>query len=146
MSVQDKRLGLCLCGAVQVRVDFKNTDLGACHCSKCLAWCGGPVMELECGTDVDFQVDENIQIFESSKWAVRGFCKICGSHLFIKEKQSNSYGIPVGLFKNDANISFNRQVFFDNKPAYYNFSNSTNNITSAYIHEHFPETKEDDSE
>lgn len=102
-------------------------------------------MELECGSNIEFQGEENIRTYGSSKWATRGFCKVCGSHLFIKETSSNDYGIPVGLFPDGSNIRFNRQVFYDNKPAYYRFSNSTHNITSEYIHEHFPHTIESDT-
>lgn len=100
-------------------------------------------MELECGSNIEFAGGDNIATYESSKWAERGFCKVCGSHLFIKEKRSMSYGIPVGVFDDDSEISFNRQVFYDNKPAYYSFSNRTHNISSDYIYEHFPETRED---
>jgi len=102
-------------------------------------------MELECGTDVEFEGLEIIQTYSSSNYAERGFCKVCGSHLFIKETNSNSYGIPPGLFDNDSGFSFNRQVFFDNKPEYYAFSNNTLNITSEYIHAHFPETRDENT-
>lgn len=100
-------------------------------------------MELESGANVEFIGGDNIATYESSKWAVRGFCKACGSHLFIKETSSMSYGIPVGIFDDDSEVSFNRQVFIDNKPVYYSFSNRTDNISSDYIYEHFPETRED---
>lgn len=99
-------------------------------------------MELECGADVEFRGQENIQTYESSSWAVRGFCKICGSHLFMQEKGTDNYGVAAGLFDSEQGLSFNRQVFYDNKPAYYRFSNPTTNITSAYIYEHYPRTKE----
>ena len=141
MADKDKRLGECLCGAIKLLVNIDNTDLGACHCMTCLKWSGGPLMELECGANVEFEGAENIRTYESSTWAVRGFCKQCGSHVFIKEKSSNSYGIPVGLFKDDSGISFNRQVFFDNKPSFYDFLNSTLNITSETIYQLFPEAK-----
>ena len=146
MNNLKNRQGSCLCGAVQVSVNLHKTDLGACHCSSCLKWSGGPFMELECGSVVRFLGDEHIQTYESSAWAIRGFCKICGSHLFIQEKSSNDYGISVGQFDNSKNIQFNRQVFYDNKPAYYRFANSTLNISSDYIYQHFPHTKQDKQE
>jgi hypothetical protein len=36
--------------------------------------------------------------FESSAWANRGFCQLCGTHLYYTVKGSQSYNVPVGLF------------------------------------------------
>ena len=143
MANEDRRRGSCLCGAVQVTASMGAVDVGACHCDKCRKWSGGPFLELECGADVDFDGAENISVYQSSRWAERGFCKICGSHLFMRAKADNSYGIPVGLFKNVAGIIFERQVFIDKKPAYYRFANDTKNISSEYIYQHYPQGKED---
>ena len=135
------RNGSCVCGAVRIRVGGSPRDLGACHCSICQKWAGGPFFELECGTDVAFEGADNVATFHSSEWAERGFCKLCGSHLFIRSKQSGEYGIPPGLLESDEGVLFTRQVFFDQKPAYYSFSNDTRNISSEYIHERFPHTR-----
>ena len=143
MTLETKRNGNCLCGAVTITIDFAKNDVGACHCIKCRKWAGGPLFEVECGTDVSFDGEENIQSYASSEWGERGFCKICGSHLFFKDKTSGEYGIPPGLFEQDEGFRFNRQVFFDHKPEYYSFSNKTRNITSDYIYKHFPQTRED---
>lgn len=56
----------------------------------------------------------------------------------MKSLDTGEYGVPPGLFANDANINFARQVFFDRKPAYYSFSDVTKNISSEYIYERFP--------
>lgn len=96
-------------------------------------------MELECGDTVQFKGQQHIQTYASSNFAVRGFCKICGSHLFIRDEKNN-YGVPPGLFSNTAELQLNRQVFFDKKPPYYEFSNETLNINSDYIYLHYPET------
>ncbi|PCI74314.1 MAG: aldehyde-activating protein [SAR86 cluster bacterium] len=139
------RIGQCLCGAVTVTTSFENQSLGACHCAKCRKWSGGAFMELECGSNVIFEGMENIAVFNSSDWAERGFCKVCGSHLFMKPKNSNEYGVSVGLFENDEDIKFDRQVFYDKKPSYYSFSNETKNISSEYIYEQFPQCRSGDT-
>lgn len=100
-------------------------------------------MEIECGSDVTFEGAEYIATFESSTWGERGFCKKCGSHLFMRAIATNEYGISPGLFDNDQDISFNRQVFFDKKPSWYSFANVTRNITSEYIYSHYPQIRED---
>ena len=137
-----KRTGSCLCGAVEITVNGDARDLGACHCRNCRKWAGGPFLELECGADVAFTGSDQIATFQSSKWAQRGFCKVCGSHLFMKSVDSGEYGIPPGLFESAEGIHFTRQVFFDQKPDYYSFSNVTKNILSNYIYEHFPHVRE----
>ncbi len=139
MSDKQNRQGACLCGAITLTAEFDKTDVGACHCPTCIKWSGGPLMELECGSRVQFKGEQHIQTYASSNYATRGFCKICGSHLFIKDKHSN-YGVPPGLFDNSAGLKLNRQVFFDKKPTYYGFSNKTVNIDSDYIYQHHPET------
>jgi hypothetical protein len=138
------KYGSCLCGAVSISITSEQKSLGACHCAKCRKWSGGPFMELECGSDVAFEGSENIRTFESSEWAERGFCKKCGSHLFMKFKENSEFGISAGLFEDNEGIHFDRQIFYDKKPTYYSFSNKTKKLTSAYIYEHFPQCREED--
>ena len=142
MKNDDKRIGSCLCGAVEVAVPIRKHDVGVCFCDKCKKWSGGPFMELECGSEVEIQGEENIQAYNSSAWAQRGFCKRCGSHLYLKDLRTGEFGIPPGLFSENAGLELTRQVFSDKKPDYFAFSNDTQNITSAFIYEHYPETRE----
>jgi len=139
------RRGSCLCGAVTVVTGGGEKSLGACHCRKCRKWSGGPFMELECGSDVEFLGKENIGVFASSEWAERAFCRNCGSHLYMKLKSSNEYGVPMGLFEDCEGVEFDRQVFYDKKPPYYSFSNPTRNITSESIYELFPQCREENN-
>ena len=142
MIDKTKRSGTCLCKAVRITVRSTETDLGACHCAICRKWSGGPLFELECGAGVALEGEENISSYESSSWAQRGFCRICGTHLFVKSISDSTYSILPVVFEDEDGICFNRQVFIDHKPSYYSFAERTKNITSAYIHEHFPETRE----
>ena len=88
-------------------------------------------MAVDCGTDVSFEGEENISVFDSSKWAERGFCNKCGSHLFYRLKESKQYIMAVGLFDDDKLFVFDHQVFIDEKPSYYRFANETNDMTGA---------------
>ncbi len=81
--------GSCLCGATLITAKSISKNVGACHCSMCRKWSGGPLMAVDCGTDVSFEGEENISVFKSSEWAERGFCNKCGSHLFYRLKESN---------------------------------------------------------
>ena len=93
-------------------------------------------MEVDCGS-VLFEGEENISIFDSSEWAERGFCCKCGSHLFYRLKESNQYMMAVGLFDCDKDLVFGHQLFIDEKPSFYSFSNETTNMTGAEVFEKF---------
>ncbi len=128
-----QKRGKCLCGAVRITAKDAGTEVGACHCKMCRRWGGGPFMEIECGTNVSFEGEENVSVFDSSAWAERGFCKKCGTHLFYRFKRTGQHGIPVGLFDDDENLTFTHQVFIDEKPSFYRFADETHDVTGAEI-------------
>ncbi len=125
--------GHCLCGAVVVTVKHMKHGVEACHCSMCRRWGGGPLMCIEGGTEVTFEGEENITVYDSSAWAERGFCKKCGSHLFYRLKETQEHQVPVGLFDKQDGLHFELQVFTDYKPAFYSFANKTEEMTEAEV-------------
>lgn len=134
MSEGSNRTGRCLCGAVKFEASNVSRSLGACHCSMCRRWTGGPFLAVDCGSEVKFAGEANITVFNSSDWADRGFCKKCGSNLFYRLKGVEQYQIPPGLFDNDSGLEFNHQVFVDERPEYYEFSNKTSNMTGPEVY------------
>lgn len=134
--------GSCLCGAVNVSTTSMNNHIGACHCTMCRKWSGGPFLAVECGGDVSFSGEEYIKTYQSSQWAERGFCQKCGSHLFYRLKQNNQYYIPVAIFDHSENWVFDHQIFIDEKPEYYSFANQTKNMTAAEVFEQFAASSE----
>ena len=50
--------------------------------------------------------------------------------------------MPVGLYDDDAGLVFESQVFIDQKPPYYHFSNETNDMTGAEIFALYGDTSE----
>ncbi|WMS85671.1 GFA family protein [Pleionea litopenaei] len=125
--------GHCLCGAVTVSVQQVDTKVGACHCSMCRRWGGGPLLAVDCHTEVEFSGEQHVKSFASSEWAERGFCGQCGTHLFYKLLQTGQFIMPVGLFNNIANLEFDHQIFIDEKPTYYEFANQTKNMTGEEV-------------
>ncbi len=133
MSTTIERNGNCLCGAVKFKAKHTQKNVGACHCSMCRKWGGGPLLAVDCGTDVVFEGKDHISVFDSSKWAERGFCKKCGSHLFYRLKESRQVSMSAGLFDDDVVFDFDHQVFIDEKPPYYSFAEKTKDMTGAEI-------------
>lgn len=133
--------GSCLCGAVKVVAPGLSSSLGVCHCSMCRKWSGGPFMAVDAGTDVSFEGEENIGIYDSSDWAQRGFCKTCGTNLFYKLKETGQYIMSPTVF-DESDFVFDHQVFIEEKPAYYEFANETKNMTGEEVFAMFSELEE----
>jgi len=132
MSTDLHANGTCLCGSTRVFVKNVGKSVGVCHCGMCRKWGGGPLMAVDCGTEVTFEGQENISVFDSSDWADRGFCQICGTHLFYRLKGSQQVILPAGLLEKETFI-FDHQVFIDEKPSYYSFANKTENMTGEEL-------------
>lgn len=139
MSTTDARidvLGRCLCGGVAVEEKSVDPHMGACHCETCRTWGGGPLLSVNCGSDVAWQGEALIQRFASSAWACRGFCKVCGTHLFYQLNESGEFFVPAGLLNSCEAVSelaFKRQIYTDHKPNYYQFSDETDTMTEAEV-------------
>ncbi len=133
MSDMNSGTGSCLCGGVRVSVAKLNANVGACHCGMCRKWSGGPFFAADCGTDVAFEGEDNLTVYNSSAWAERGFCKKCGSHVFYRLKASQHYMLSAGLFDDQSEFVLDHQIFIDKKPDFYNFANETVNMTEAEV-------------
>ncbi len=121
----------CLCQTVSVQVSHIQPEISACHCNMCRRWGGGPLLSLSCGTEVVFSNDDAITRYASSAWAERGFCRHCGTHLFYFYKAKSAYFIPAALFGDDLPFTLTEQIFIDEKPDYYSFSQCTATMTGV---------------
>ena len=132
-----KASGKCLCGSIELEVELSSTEVAACHCSMCRTWSGGPLLAVDCGDSLKISDESSVSKYQSSEWAERGFCANCGTHLFYLLKAANQYHLPAGLLDVDSQYSFTHQIFIDEKPEYYCFSNETQNMTGAEVFAHF---------
>lgn len=137
MNTEQSQTGQCLCGCVRTTAAPKNNHFGACHCSLCRKWGGGPLLAVECEDQVSFEGEAHIGTYASSEWAERGFCKNCGTHLFYRLKEHPFYAIPLGIFEDATVWEFAEQVFIDSKPPYYSFANHTKNMTEEEVFAQF---------
>jgi hypothetical protein len=127
--------GHCLCGSVRL-VCPEAREIGACHCGFCRRWGGGPLLAVHCGPDVQFEGSEHITVYSSSEWAQRAFCGKCGAHLYYKLLASGEYFVPAGVFES-SDFELVSQIYVDNKPSYYEFSNKTPMVTEQQVIEQF---------
>lgn len=124
--------GSCLCGAIQISAS-DQTEVNVCHCNMCRRWGGGPFLAVHCGSQVEFSGSLAPARYASSDWAERGFCPVCGTHLFYHLLPDGEYALPVGLFQDDERFQLTEQIFIDHKPDYYALANQTRTLTGAQV-------------
>ena len=128
--------GTCLCRKISVEASLKNSEVGVCHCGMCRKWSAGPFLGLDCGSDLKITGTENLGVYSSSEWAERAFCKNCGTSLFYRFKESRQCIASAEIF-GVSNLQLDHQIFIDEKPAYYSFSEKTKNMTGVEVFEAF---------
>ena len=109
--------GSCLCGAIEFRADLPSKWCAHCHCSLCrkahgagyVTWVGFEA------TQVSFaQGGKNLQWYESSPGAQRGFCRQCGSTLFFRsERWAGELHIALGCIDGPIDRQPLANVYFD---------------------------------
>ena len=120
--------GQCLCGGVKLAAEVSDTDIHACHCDMCRRWSSSPIFAV--GVDsVAFDGQENISSYDSSPWAERGFCKICGSSLFYRLKEADHYMVCTGLFAEQGDFKLTGEIFVDENPGGYAFAGDHPRLT-----------------
>jgi hypothetical protein len=126
------RHGRCLCGAVRFAVEHVETGHHACHCSLCRRWASGPVFGAA-AAGISFEGTESIGRYDSSAWAQRGFCTVCGSNLFYLLKATGQYFLSVGTFEDASDFTLAREIFVDHKPQGYAFAGEHETLTEAQV-------------
>lgn len=133
MTNGQEQTGGCLCGKVRFRIKEPVVQVGACHCDMCLRWCGGPIFALQCKGPVEFEGEEHIVRYRSSDWAERGFCGVCGSNLFYYLVPKGEYAMSAGALDDTSGLQLESQIFIDEKPDWYAFSNEIETLTGAEV-------------
>lgn len=113
------RTGRCLCGAVTFSATGMSDTFSSCHCKMCQRWVGGAFSGVSVKTEnLTVQGAENIRSFQSSDFAERANCKICGSALWYRltaGKYVGNTSIPVGLLDETDGLVLNHEYFVDYK-------------------------------
>lgn len=112
--------GSCLCGKTQVNTDFIKEQIIVCHCSMCIKQAAGPIfysyrLQMK---DYLFTETSEVSLFDSSEWAVRGFCQSCGTFLFTRYKKDNSTYFNIELF-DEIDKSIAKEIHVKDKRDYY---------------------------
>lgn len=112
--------GGCLCGAVRYRVTGTLSDIWACHCSQCRKTSGHQYATTQTrAADVAIDDRGGLKWFDSSEWAQRGFCQICGSSLFWRMKTGEEISIMAGTLEGETGLRLAGHIFTADKGDYY---------------------------
>ncbi len=117
MNTDKQVKGCCFCGAVRFTASLPSKWCAHCHCSMCrkthgagyVTWVGfesGQVKITDTGTQLNW--------FDSSAGAQRGFCKKCGSSLFFRsERWAGELHVALGSMDDGIDRRPQANVFFD---------------------------------
>ncbi|MET2897297.1 GFA family protein [Vibrio rotiferianus] len=126
--------GTCLCGAIEVTAPQHN-EVSLCHCDMCRKWSSGPLHAVHCGPGVRFSGAEPKR-YQSSQWAVRGFCGECGTNIYYHLLATDEYILSAGLF-NEPDFKLSLEIFTDEKPAYYDLQPHSKKMTAQEVFDQY---------
>lgn len=110
--------GGCHCGAVRFRLIGPLTPLLICHCDDCrrisgTSWAATSV------PDHCFKITSSsaaLRWYDSSSWAKRGFCNICGSSMFYRMHGEGRTSIAPGALDDNDMLTVRGQIFAISHP------------------------------
>jgi hypothetical protein len=122
--MSDNRLtGRCNCGAVRFVATGPFRPAKACHCKSCRRQSGHYLA----ATQIDraglaVSGSDMLTWFTASGDARRGFCRVCGAHLFWESKHSDRVSICMGCLDEPTGLRLADHIFVGEKGDYYDIN------------------------
>lgn len=125
--VLETRTGGCLCGAVRLTAGLTSLAFGACHCEMCRRWTGSALLAITTpAANVTWEGAEHIATAQTSPWAMRAWCRNCGTNLYYRVTADTPYAadieLPIGLFDDANGLEFSSEIYIDQKPDSYAYA------------------------
>lgn len=112
--------GRCNCGAVTFSAEGPFRDARACHCYSCRRQSGHYLAATQVGSDrLHVEGGHMLNWYSATDRARRGFCRVCGVHLFWEAIGSDKVSIFMGCLDHSAGIQLIDHIFVDEKGDYY---------------------------
>jgi hypothetical protein len=127
---QDSKIldGQCMCGAVTVKATVTKPIVRACHCDMCRRHTSSMFMSLPA---TDIAVEGPAKSYQSSDWAERGFCEVCGSTLWYATTGDGVRNLSAGLFENSGDAPLKLEFFADAAPDGYALAGDHRKMTTT---------------
>jgi hypothetical protein len=120
---------------VEIIIKEYGNFVYTCHCDNCRRMNSGPVLSVDPGPKenvVFAKGEDKISIYHDEE-VERGFCSVCGSTLFWHHPVDNHYCMNAELFDDIIkDASFEMELFYDIKPAYYAFAGERKKLDHNY--------------
>ncbi|MGL6210309.1 MAG: GFA family protein [Paracoccaceae bacterium] len=128
----DPITGQCLCGTVAFSgAGIAGAGVEVCHCRNCRRWGGGPFMSVRLAGGVTLTAGAPVW-HASSDWAERGFCGACGTSMFWRlAGEPLDWIVNVHTLGDGHGLAINEHIWVDQKPGFYEFSDTTPRLTEA---------------
>lgn len=112
--------GRCLCGAVAYALHGPLRDVVNCHCRQCLRSHGTFAAHTRLERDhLELIETRGLAWYQSSDFARRGFCKVCGSSLFWERLEGTAIAVAAGSIDPPTGLATTCHIFTDHKGDYY---------------------------
>ncbi|MDP3961254.1 MAG: GFA family protein [Pseudorhodobacter sp.] len=121
MSGSEVRAGGCLCGAVRFSAKLPGRNFGACHYPMCRRWTGSALLGISVPTaDITWTGEDHIASRQTSAWAMRAWCRDCGSGIYFRVTAEGPYAhlteLPIGLLDDASGLEMTNEIYIDHKP------------------------------
>lgn len=105
---------------VRYRVHKAGSHVTECHCAQCRKQSGHryAVVDARAG-NIELEGTDNITWFQASPAAKRGFCSVCGSHLFWWSLEDDDVGILAASVDEPTGLKLVGHIFVKDKGDYY---------------------------
>ena len=92
-------------------------------------------MSVHCPGPLTFTSDQGLAWYRGSEWAERGFCSKCGTSLFwrLAEDPDEMIIISAEAFDQSDDLTLERHIYSDAKPARYAFADTTPRVSEAEL-------------
>ena len=121
-----------MCGAVAYRAKVSGR-FAACYCKMCQRWSAGTFMGVHTTEFEITQGEDALTVFDSSSWASRAFCSVCGSNIYYFAEKFGGKSVALGSFDDTTGLAVSVQYFIDGKPEGFSLAESTKTVTTAEI-------------
>lgn len=124
--------GKCNCGAVRFRTRGPLRGVIYCHCSQCRKQTGHYYAATNVpDANIVIEGGDNLTWYDSSSFARRGFCRLCGSAMFWKPLDHPYVSVLAGVFDEPTGLSGLCHIFMADKPGYYEVNDGLPKFTAS---------------
>jgi hypothetical protein len=115
--------GRCNCGAVHFVAAGPLRPAKACHCKTCRRQSGHFLAATEVSREnLSLADSDSLTWFSASQIARRGFCRLCGVHLFWERPGSGRISILMGCLDEPTGLRLADHIFVGEKGDYYDIT------------------------